>query len=99
MESRGFQTGLKLMAEDFNPLNSNKELRKPGNNPELIEHRLNELDKTTDEIKKEVNYIKITVVEIRTGMITKNQLLYIALSFVGVMVVAGLQFFYTLWKQ
>ena len=48
--------------------------------PELIEHRLNQLEQTAKENREDVADIKITVTKIESGMITKSQLIVALIS-------------------
>ena len=54
--------------------------RKGGLNPELVEHRLSELEQTAKENREDVADIKTTVTKIESGMITKNQLVIALIS-------------------
>ena len=48
--------------------------------PELIEHRLGQLEQTTKKNGEDIADIKITVTKIESGMITKSQLVLVLVS-------------------
>ena len=54
--------------------------RRGGSNPELVEHRLSQLEQTAKENRKDVADIKTTVIKIESGMITKSQLIITLIS-------------------
>ena len=54
--------------------------RKSGLSPELIEHRLTELEQTAKENRKDLADIKTIVTKIESGMITKSQLVIALIS-------------------
>ena len=53
-------------------------------NPELVEHRLNELEVSTKKTSEDVQDIRNSITRIEAGMITKTQLVITALALVGV---------------
>lgn len=61
--------------------------RRDGLSPELVEHRLNELEGKTKEIAQEVKGIASSVKVIETGMITKKELLNTVLIIAGSVIV------------
>lgn len=54
--------------------------RRGGLSPELIEHRLDQLEQTAKENRKDVGDIKTIVTKIESGMITKSQLVIALIS-------------------
>lgn len=58
--------------------------RRDGLNPELVEHRLNQLEQTAKENRKDIADIKTTVTKIEEGMITKSQLILVLISVLAI---------------
>lgn len=58
--------------------------RRDGLNPELVEHRLNQLEQTAKENRKDIADIKTTVTKIEEGMITKSQLILTLVSVLAI---------------
>ena len=58
--------------------------RRDGLNPELVEHRLNQLEQTAKENKEDIADIKTTVTKIKEGMITKRELILALISVLAI---------------
>lgn len=58
--------------------------RRDGLNPELVEHRLDQLEQTAKENRKDIADIKTTVTKIEEGMITKSQLILALISVLAI---------------
>ena len=56
--------------------------------PELVEHRLGELESSSKETLNKLSDLSNQVTEIRTGMATKGQLFWAAMALLGT-VIAG----------
>lgn len=58
--------------------------RRDGLNPELVEHRLDQLEQTAKENREDIADIKTTVTKIESGMITKSQLILALISMLAI---------------